>query len=90
MLDDFGFASLGLRAVDFLDKDVVIQLGYEPNRVDFITKLTGVEFAEAYPARISTTINGINVPVIDRASLIANKRALARPHDLEDAKDLDR
>jgi hypothetical protein len=88
VLDEFGFASLGLRAVDFLDSDVVIQLGYEPNRVDFITKLTGVEFAEAYAARISTTISGIEVPVIDRGSLIANKRALGRPHDLEDAKEL--
>ena len=32
----------------------------------------------------------LEVPVLDRASLIANKRALGRPHDLDDAKDLDR
>jgi hypothetical protein len=88
-LDDFGFASLGLRAEDFLDPDVVIQLGYEPNRVDFLTNLTGVEFAEAYPMRVSTRIGNLEVPVIDRASLIANKRALGRPHDLEDAKGLE-
>ncbi|HEU4730993.1 MAG TPA: nucleotidyltransferase [Kofleriaceae bacterium] len=88
VLDEFGFASLGLQADDFLDPDVVVQLGYEPNRVDFLTKLTGVEFAEAYPARSTITINGIEVPVIGRASLIANKRALGRPHDLEDAKDI--
>jgi hypothetical protein len=68
----------------------VIQLGYEPNRVDFLTKLTGVEFAEAYPVRTSTTISGLEVPVIDRASLVANKRALGRVHDLEDAKDLEK
>jgi hypothetical protein len=90
VLDEFGFASLGLRAEDFLDPDVVIQLGYEPNRIDFLTTLTGVDFAEAYPARISITISGIVVPLIDRASLIANKRALGRPHDLDDAKDLDK
>jgi hypothetical protein len=89
VLDEFGFASLGLRTEDFLDPDVVIQLGYEPNRIDFLTKLTGVEFAEAYPARVSITINEIDVPLIDRASLIANKRALGRPHDLDDAKGLE-
>jgi len=27
--------------------------------------------------------------VIDRASLIVNKRALGRPHDVQDAKDLE-
>lgn len=90
VLDEFGFASLELRAEDFLDPDVVIQLGYEPNRVDFLTKLTGVEFAAAYPDRTSITLQGIEVPVIDRASLLANKRALGRPHDLDDAKGLER
>jgi hypothetical protein len=64
----------------------VIQLGYEPNRVDFLTRLTGVEFAEAYPMRGSTKIGDLDVPVIDRASLIANKRALGRPHDLDDTR----
>jgi hypothetical protein len=88
-LDDFGFASLGLRTEDFLDPDIVIQLGYEPNRVDFLTKLTGIEFAAVYPMRTSTKIGEIEVPVIDRASLIANKRALGRPHDLDDTKDLE-
>jgi hypothetical protein len=90
VLDEFGFASLGLRPDDFLEPDVVIQLGYEPNRVDFLTKLTGVEFADVYPARISIAISGIDVPVIDRTSLIVNKRALGRSYDLDDAKDLDK
>jgi hypothetical protein len=89
VLDEFGFASLGLTASDFLDPDVVIQLGYEPNRVDFLTKLTGVDFADAYPARTSTTIQDIEIPVIDRALLISNKRALGRRQDFDDAKDLD-
>jgi hypothetical protein len=88
-LDDFGFASLGLRVEDFLDPDVVIQLGYEPNRVDLLTTLDGVEFANAYPLRTSTKVGELDIPVIDRASLIANKRALGRPRDLEDAKDLE-
>jgi hypothetical protein len=88
-LDDFGFASLGLRAEDFLDPDVVIQLGYEPNRVDFLTKLEGVEFADAFQRRTSTRIGELEVLVIDRDSLISNKRALGRPRDLDDAKDLE-
>jgi hypothetical protein len=88
-LDDFGFASLGLGAEDFLDPDVVIQLGYEPNRVDLLTRLSGIEFADAYPLRIVTKIGELDVPVIDRASLVTNKRALGRNRDLEDAKELE-
>jgi hypothetical protein len=89
VLDEFGLGSLGLRAEDFLDPDVVIQLGYEPNRIDFLTKLTGVEFADAYPKRTSTMIGNIAVAVLDRESLIANKRALGRPHDLDDTRGLE-
>lgn len=90
VLDEFGLGSLGLRAEDFLDPDVVIQLGYEPNRIDFLTKLTGVEFADAYPKRIFTRVGDLEVPVLDRASLIVNKRALGRPHDLDDTKGIER
>jgi hypothetical protein len=89
-LDDFGFGSLDVSAVDFATPDLVIQLGYEPNRIDLLTGLTGVQFDEAYPNRIAATIDGLHVPIIDRASLIANKRAFGRPQDLVDAEDLDR
>lgn len=90
VLDEFGLGSLGLSDQDFLDPDVVIQLGYEPNRVDFLTKLTGVEFADAYPKRILTRVGDLEIPVLDRGSLIANKRALGRPHDLDDMKGIER
>ncbi len=89
-LGDFGFASLGLTSDDFLAPDTLIQLGYEPNRVDLLTDLTGVEFAAAYPKRVAATVDGVIVPVIDRDSLVANKRAFGRPRDLLDADEIDR
>jgi hypothetical protein len=89
-LDEFGFASLGLTVDDLVQPDTVIQLGYEPNRVDLLTGLSGVQFEDVYPKRVYTTIDGIQVPIIDRASLIANKRALGRAQDLADAEALDR
>ena len=70
--------------------DAVIQLGYEPNRVDLLTALSGVQFEDVYPKRVLTMIDGIQVPIIDRSSLIANKRALGRAQDLADAEALDR
>ena len=89
VIEEFGFGSLGLTTHDFETPDLVIQLGYEPNRIDFLTGLTGVRFEDAYPRRVAATIDGIEVPVIDRQSLIANKRAFGRAQDLVDAEDLE-
>src|ERR1700737_4781118 len=47
----FSFASLGLSAEDFLAPDRVIQLGVPPNRIDLLTSITGLEFAEAWAGR---------------------------------------
>lgn len=89
-LDDFGFGSLGLTVQDFMTPDLVIQLGYEPNRIDLLTGLTGVRFEEAYPKRITANVDGVALPVIDRQSLAANKRAFGRPLDLADAEELEK
>jgi hypothetical protein len=67
-----------------------VQLGYEPNRIDILTGLTGARFEDAYPRKVTAKIGEIDVPIIDRDSLIANKRALGRPQDLVDAEDLER
>lgn len=89
-LDAFGFGSLGLSANDFETPDLVIQLGYEPNRIDLLTGLTGVNFQDAYPQRVTANVGGLQLPVIGREALIANKRALGRPQDLVDAEELER
>ena len=35
--NQFGFAWLGLNKQDLLEADVIIQLGYPPNRIDLLT-----------------------------------------------------
>ena len=89
-LAEFGFGSLGLTTQDFETPDLVIQLGYEPNRIDLLTGLTGVRFDDAYPRRLEVEIEGVRVPIIDRHSLAVNKRAFGRPQDLADAEALER
>ena len=46
-LSDFGFGSVGLSKNDFLKDEFVVELGYEPNRIDILTRISGVEFEEA-------------------------------------------
>src|SRR5271166_5252731 len=41
VLDQFGFASVGITREDFLTPDRVVQLGMEPYRIDVLTGISG-------------------------------------------------
>ncbi len=86
-LADFGFASLGLAASDFLESGRVVQLGLPPNRIDLLTSISGVEFDEAWAGRVPAEIDGVPVSFIGRAAFLKNKRAAGRA---QDRADLDR
>ena len=70
---------------DFLDADTVYQIGVAPHRIDILTSITGVTFDDAWPRRKTTEIDGVQVNVMGRDDLIANKRAAGRPKDIADA-----
>ncbi len=53
-LKAFGFASLDLNPRDFLESDHGIQLGYLPNRIDILTTLRSLKFADCYKTRIGS------------------------------------
>lgn len=87
-LGDFGFGGLGLAVEDFLVDEVVVQLGREPQRIDLLTFVSGVEFDDAYEHRVLVRIGEVEVPVIGRAELRRNKLATGRLRDLADIEDL--
>jgi hypothetical protein len=66
----FRFASLGLKAEDFLHAGRVVQLGMAPNRIDLLTSLTGVTFEEAWDRRVRGDLDGIPVTFLGRETLI--------------------
>jgi len=88
-LTAFGFASLGLTADSFTAPDRVIQLGRAPNRIDLLTGIPGVDFDEAWSARVEADLDGLRVCMIGRAALLKNKRATGRPQDLADVDHLE-
>ncbi len=88
-LEQFGFASLGLQAADFLMPDQIIQLGYPPNRIDVITTAAGVDFETCYAARVQSEVNGVPVNFIDLENLKRNKKAAGRHQDLADVENLE-
>jgi hypothetical protein len=88
-LEQFGFASLGLAAQDFLDPHTVIQLGYPPCRIDLIMTLNDVDFSQCYPSRIEVAIQDVTMKFIDLENLKKNKRAAGRLQDLADVEHLE-
>lgn len=85
----FGAPLEGLAEADLTKRDVVYQIGVPPCRVDLLTSLTGVEFAEAWAGRVTSRIEDLDVPFIGKDALVRNKRALGRPHDLADLESLE-
>lgn len=88
VLNAFGFSSLDISESDFLKEDIVLQLGYPPIRIDLLTSVTGLVFDECYPNVIKAIIDGVETFVIDKESLIKNKRATGRNRDLGDIEEL--
>jgi len=74
----------GITPETFTEKQVVYQIGIAPVRVDILTGITGVEFADAWKKRVASTFFGVPVHFISRDDLVANKLALGRSSDLRD------
>lgn len=86
----FGAALFGVKAADFSRADLVFQIGVAPRRIDILTSITGLTFAEAWRTRVEVVIRGVAAPVpfLGRDALLRNKRAVGRPQDLVDAAGL--
>lgn len=85
----FGAPADQITDVELAKPDLVFQMGVRPVRIDVTTKISGVRFEDAWPNRTHVDIDGLHVPVLGRAELLANKRATGRPQDLVDADRLD-
>jgi hypothetical protein len=98
-LERFGAPLFGLGAQDLTTPGNVLQIGVKPRRIDIITAIDGVSFAEAWRSRLMVALEGVpkKVPVIGRSAYIKNKRAIVkkdianrRPQDRADLQMLER
>lgn len=80
-LNEFGFKGVGLKKEDFIQKGTIIQLGYEPVRVDIITSIEGCSFKEVWKNRKSGMYGKEKVFFIGKNELIKNKKASKRKQD---------
>jgi len=85
----FGAPADRFDEADLVQPDSVLQFGVAPVRIDVLTGVSGVAFDEAWPDRVVVQIEGLAVPVLGRAHLLANKRATGRPRDRLDVEQLE-
>jgi hypothetical protein len=88
-LGEFGFAQLEVTRDDLTAPDRVIQLGYPPRRIDLLTGIDGVAFADCYPRRMTATIDGVELQFISLEDFKTNKKAVGRHRDLADLEALE-
>lgn len=88
VLKKFGFESLGIKQEDFLKEDLILQLGYEPCRIDILTSLTGVNFQECYQRKVTADLDGLLINFININDLKVNKSKTGRAKDLGDIENL--
>jgi len=85
----FGAPVSDISEIDFSVEGIVFQIGDSPRRIDIITRISGVDFEQAYANKIDVSIEGLQVPIISLEDLIANKRASGRAQDLADVEKLE-
>ena len=90
-LAEFGapLEALRLRETDFVQLEQVVQLGLPPYRIDIMTSVSGVDFAQGWSGRLAGTLFGVPVAFLGREAFILNKRASGRPKDVEDIRVLE-
>lgn len=87
-LEAFGAPLQQVTAADFSRPGVVFQMGLPPLRIDVLTELSGLTFADAWPGRVQAAFGPLTVDVIGRDAFIKNKRATGRTKDLGDIETL--
>ena len=85
----FGAPLEDVSTADFSRAGVVYQIGVPPARIDILTDLTGLSFAEAWADRMRRPFGEVDVDFIGRQSFIRNKRATGRAKDLGDIEGME-
>lgn len=87
-LKDFGFDTPQLTKDLFLKENSIVRMGVAPIRIEILTSISGVGFADCFQRRVVDVIDGVEVNIIDLKRLKKNKKASGRHKDLDDLENL--
>ena len=86
-LEEFG-VPYKIEPDDFLVKNSVLQIGIEPNRIDILTDIDGVDFKDAWQNKQEVIFDDLKAYSLEINDLIKNKSATNRAKDKLDLEQL--
>jgi predicted nucleotidyltransferase len=89
-LEEFGFGNAGIPADYFTKESAAIHIGVEPNRIDFLTSLRGLDNDTIFNNLQDAVIEDIAVKIISLNDLIQVKKVSTRLKDNADAEELEK
>ncbi|MGA2249239.1 DUF6036 family nucleotidyltransferase [Terracidiphilus sp.] len=87
-LTKFGAPLADLRPEDLIDPGSFFRMGFPPNMIEILPRISGVDFDQAWSRRIEVIIDadtGLTASFISLDDMIANKLSAGRPQDIADA-----
>ncbi|WP_089317502.1 nucleotidyltransferase domain-containing protein [Pontibacter ummariensis] len=88
VLYSFGYLERDVNLEDLTTPEIVVQLGYPPNRIAIATGLAGVDFRDCWDHKIRMPFGDTVANFISLDHLKKNKQASARLQDLLDLQNL--
>jgi len=89
-LEEFGFGKAGIPTEYFEKPGSAIHLGVEPNRIDLLTHLVGVDNQVIFKNAHQIDLEDIKVNIIAYNDLLSAKRSSNRLRDQADADELEK
>jgi len=84
VLHEFGFEEINIKKEDLTRKNQILQLGYEPLRIDILTSIAGCSFQEVWNNKFKEKYGKTLVNFIGKKELMKNKKAIGRKQDIAD------
>lgn len=87
---EFGVPLVEVTLADFESEGLQFTIGIQPNAIDFLTSIPGLDFAEAWKNRAADDTLGFPTFYISLEDMITAKAAAGRLADLADIEELER
>ncbi len=80
-LKKFGAPLKGIKPENFTDRQMILQIGIAPVRIDILLKVPGISFPSAWRRKKRIRYGQTPIYILGKKDLIATKKEAGRPQD---------